>query len=57
MDPLRGYSEVGPRPNLAPPRWYRLTGMDGGPDPIRLLEDLLAGDPFDTAGTSSDWAA
>ena len=57
MDPLRGYSEVRPGPNPAPPRCYRPVGMDGGPDPVRLLEDLLAGGPVDEAGASADWAA
>ncbi len=31
--------------------------MDGGPDPVRLLEDLLVGGPVDAADAASDWAA
>ncbi len=41
----------------APTGWYRPAGMDGGPDPVRLLEDLLVGGPVDAADAASDWAA
>jgi len=43
--------------NLAPVGWYRSGGMDGGPDPVRLIEDLLTGGALSLGGPSSDWAA
>ena len=52
-----GYSEAEPWPNLPSAGWYRSAGMNGGPDPTGILEDLLAGGPVDAADAASDWAA